>query len=206
VPGTLPAPPGYSAPRRVHAKHWGCAEATGCGRVDGVGYDPRPRSIQAAIQEWAGQSRTHSRRSMRRWRTTGRRPRDQGRPRLAAGQRVSARIRHAPQAARFIEVPRAQQSGDLALRICRAALRADVRRRATLDVAELGPLVQDLDALYINFISGRDDLATAQLLRRGFPGRVCGSAQSSSARNRTACVCRAPCPGTAWFGCFNVCS
>lgn len=35
---------------------------------------------------------------------------------------------------------------------------------------ELGPLIRDLDALYLNFISGFElDLATARLLRRGFP-------------------------------------
>ena len=36
---------------------------------------------------------------------------------------------------------------------------------------ELGPMVRDLDALYVNFISGFEmDLATAQLLRHGFGG------------------------------------
>ncbi len=38
---------------------------------------------------------------------------------------------------------------------------------------ELGPLVADLDALYINFISGFEMcLGTAQALRRGFAGPI----------------------------------
>jgi pfkB family carbohydrate kinase len=38
---------------------------------------------------------------------------------------------------------------------------------------ELGPLVGDLDALYINFISGWElDLPTARLLRQGFPRMI----------------------------------
>jgi len=38
---------------------------------------------------------------------------------------------------------------------------------------ELGPMVEDLDALYINFISGFElDLQTAQLLSHGFPGPI----------------------------------
>lgn len=38
---------------------------------------------------------------------------------------------------------------------------------------ELGPLIDDLDALYVNFISGFEmDLATAELLRTGFGGPI----------------------------------
>jgi hypothetical protein len=39
--------------------------------------------------------------------------------------------------------------------------------------AELGPMVRDLDALYLNFISGFElTLGTAQALRQGFPGPI----------------------------------
>ncbi|HXG43374.1 MAG TPA: carbohydrate kinase family protein [Gemmatimonadales bacterium] len=39
--------------------------------------------------------------------------------------------------------------------------------------AELGPMVRDLDALYINFISGFEmELGTARALRQGFPGPI----------------------------------
>ncbi|HEU5042139.1 MAG TPA: carbohydrate kinase family protein [Gemmatimonadales bacterium] len=39
--------------------------------------------------------------------------------------------------------------------------------------AELGPMVRDLDALYVNFISGFElALGTAQALRRGFDGPI----------------------------------
>lgn len=39
--------------------------------------------------------------------------------------------------------------------------------------AELGPMVRDLDALYVNFISGFElELGTAEALRRGFAGPI----------------------------------
>jgi hypothetical protein len=39
--------------------------------------------------------------------------------------------------------------------------------------AELGPMVRDLDALYLNFISGFElELGTAQALRQAFPGPI----------------------------------
>lgn len=39
--------------------------------------------------------------------------------------------------------------------------------------AELGPMVRDLDALYVNFISGFEmELGTAQALRQAFPGPI----------------------------------
>ncbi len=45
--------------------------------------------------------------------------------------------------------------------------------------AELGPMVADLDALYVNFITGFEcDLATAQALRRAFRGPLYGDLHS----------------------------
>src|SRR6266850_2789884 len=79
-------------------------------------------------------------------------------------------LRHLAPDARFIEVPEPNN---------RVTLRYESTERRCEQMSggvppwtwpELGPLVQDLDALYVNFISGFEmNLATAQLLRRGFP-------------------------------------
>ncbi|HEX4573791.1 MAG TPA: carbohydrate kinase family protein [Gemmatimonadales bacterium] len=72
---------------------------------------------------------------------------------------------------------------------------------------ELGPLVRDLDALYVNFISGYElDLATAAQLRRGFPGLIYADLHSLFL-GKTADGTRVPQPladPPAWFGCFDV--
>ncbi len=76
-------------------------------------------------------------------------------------------------AARFIEVP--VPNNRVVLRYASAERRAE---RLTGGVpswtwAALGPMVRDLDALYVNFISGFElDLATARQLRQGFPGPI----------------------------------
>jgi hypothetical protein len=75
--------------------------------------------------------------------------------------------------ARFIVVP--EPNNRVTLRYTSAQRRAE---RLSGGVppwtwAELGPLVTDLDALYLNFISGFElDLATARQLRVGFPGPI----------------------------------
>src|SRR3989442_4825037 len=72
---------------------------------------------------------------------------------------------------------------------------------------ELGPLVRDLDALYVNFISGYEmDLATAQLLRRGFPRFVYADLHSlflGKEADGTRVLQALP-DAPAWFGCFDV--
>ncbi len=73
--------------------------------------------------------------------------------------------------------------------------------------AELGPLVQDLDALYVNFISGFEmNLETAQLLRRGFPRFIYADLHSLFFGKEAdgLRVPRALPQAPAWFGCFNV--
>lgn len=72
---------------------------------------------------------------------------------------------------------------------------------------ELGPMVRDLDAIYLNFISGFElPLGTAQALRRGFAGPIWadfhsllfGTAHDGMRRLQ-------PLPAaTAWFACFDV--
>jgi hypothetical protein len=72
---------------------------------------------------------------------------------------------------------------------------------------ELGPMVQDLDALYINFISGYEmDLATAQHLRQGFP-RFRYADLHSLFLDKAADGMRVARPlpeAPAWFGCFDI--
>src|SRR5205809_2394482 len=73
--------------------------------------------------------------------------------------------------------------------------------------AELGPLVRDLDALYVNFISGFEmNLETAQLLRRGFPRFMYADLHSLFLGKEPdgMRVPRALPQAPAWFGCFNV--
>ena len=72
---------------------------------------------------------------------------------------------------------------------------------------ELGPLVRDLDALYVNFISGYEmDLATAQQLRRAFPGFLYADLHSLFLGKEPDGT-RVPQPlpnAPAWFACFDV--
>src|SRR5881396_741661 len=73
--------------------------------------------------------------------------------------------------------------------------------------AELGPLVQDIDALYINFISGFEmNLETAQLLRRGFSRFIYADLHSLflGKEPNGLRVLRTLPEAPAWFGCFNV--
>ena len=71
---------------------------------------------------------------------------------------------------------------------------------------ELGPHVTDLDALYVNFISGYElSLETAQLLRAGFP-RFLYADLHSLFLGKDPDGTRVPRPlpdAPAWFGCFD---
>jgi hypothetical protein len=72
---------------------------------------------------------------------------------------------------------------------------------------ELGPMVRDLDALYLNFISGFElTLGTAQALRRGFSGPIYVDLHSLLLGMQHDGV-RVPRPlqdAAAWLGCFDV--
>jgi pfkB family carbohydrate kinase len=72
---------------------------------------------------------------------------------------------------------------------------------------DLGPLVGDLDALYVNFISGFElSLETAQLLRRGFPRFIYADLHSlflGKEADGTRVIRPLP-QAPAWFGCFDV--
>src|SRR5205809_691972 len=116
-------------------------------------------------------------------------------------------IRHTSRGARFIELPEPNN---------RVTLRYESAERRCAQMSggvppwtwpELGPLVRDLDAVYINFISGFEmNLDTAQLLRRGFPGFLYADLHSLFLAKEPDGT-RAPSPvpqAPTWFGCFNV--
>jgi hypothetical protein len=71
---------------------------------------------------------------------------------------------------------------------------------------ELGPLVADLDALYVNFISGFEMcLGTAQALRRGFRGPIYADLHSLFlGMQGDGMRVLQPLPDApTWFGCFD---
>lgn len=116
-------------------------------------------------------------------------------------------LEHLPPGTRFVEVPVPNN---------RVTLRYYQRERRCEQMtggvppwtwAELGPQVQDLDALYVNFISGYElSLETAQLLRHGFP-RLLYADLHSLFLGKEPDGTRVPQPlpdASAWFGCFDL--
>ena len=72
--------------------------------------------------------------------------------------------------------------------------------------AELGPMVRDLDAIYLNFISGFEmTLGTAQALRRGFKGPIYADLHSLFlGMQQDGMRMLRPLPDAAeWLGCFD---
>ena len=73
--------------------------------------------------------------------------------------------------------------------------------------AELGPMVRDLDAIYLNFISGFElALGTAEALRQGFSGPIYADLHSLLLGMHGDGIRELrPLPDApSWFGCFNV--
>jgi hypothetical protein len=71
---------------------------------------------------------------------------------------------------------------------------------------ELGPMVMDLDAIYLNFISGFElTLGTAQALRQGFPGPIYADLHSLflGMHHDGIRVLQPLADPAAWFGCFD---
>jgi hypothetical protein len=130
-----------------------------------------------------------------------------GRDLAAKANQFLRGIRHTPRAARFLEVP--EPNNRVTLRYESAERRCEQMTGGVppWTWAELGPLVQDLDALYINFISGYEmNLETAQLLRRGFARFMYADLHSLflGKEPNGLRVARALPQAPAWFGCFNV--
>src|SRR5438477_6129068 len=108
---------------------------------------------------------------------------------------------------RFLEVP--QPNNRVTLRYESAERRCEQMSGGVPPWTwpELGPLVRDLDAVYVNFISGFEmNLDTAQLLRRGFPGFIYADLHSLFlAKEPDGTRVPSPLPqASMWFGCFDV--
>jgi len=72
---------------------------------------------------------------------------------------------------------------------------------------ELGPMVRDLDAIYLNFISGFElCLGTAQALRQGFAGPIYADLHSLFlGMQQDGMRVLQPLPNASdWFGCFDM--
>jgi hypothetical protein len=109
--------------------------------------------------------------------------------------------------ARFIEVP--DPNNRVTLRYQSLERRCEQMRGGVpaWTWPELGPLVTDLDALYVNFISGFEmSLETAQHLRRGFVRFIYSDLHSlflGKEPDGTRVLQALP-DAPEWFGCFDV--
>jgi len=116
-------------------------------------------------------------------------------------------LHHVAPGARFVEVP--APNNRVTLRYSQAERRCEQMSGGVPPWTwpELGPQVRDLDAVYVNFISGYElDLETAQLLRRGF-SRFLYADLHSLFLGKEPDGTRVPQPlpdAPAWFGCFDV--
>lgn len=129
-----------------------------------------------------------------------------GRDLADPAERFLRSLHHVAPGARFVLVPEANN---------RVTLRYETReRRCELmsggvpawTWAELGPMVRDLDALYVNFISGFEmTLDTARMLRRGFTKFIYADLHSLFlAKAADGLRTLRPLPdGPGWFGCFD---
>ena len=82
-------------------------------------------------------------------------------------------LEHFPPHARFIEVPVANNMVELRYQSAERRCERMAGGVPGWNWAELGPMVQDLDALYVNFISGFEMCRwTAKNLRQGFRGPI----------------------------------
>ena len=130
-----------------------------------------------------------------------------GRDLAAKANEFLRTLRHAPHAARFVEVP--EPNNRVTLRYESADRRCEQMAGGVSPWTwtELGPLVRDLDALYVNFISGYElNLETAQLLRRGFSKTIYADLHSLFlGKEPNGMRVARPLPeASAWFGSFNI--
>lgn len=115
-------------------------------------------------------------------------------------------LSHRPSTARFIEVP--QPNNRVTLRYRSAERRSEQLTGGVPPWTwlELGPLVRDLDALYVNFISGFEcPLETAQQLRQGFQGPIYADLHSLllGVTHRGYRVPQALPDADSWLTCFD---
>ena len=129
-----------------------------------------------------------------------------GQDRARQAAEFAGGLRHWAPGARFVEVPALNNA---------VHLRYDQVERRCERMAggvpgwtwpELGPMVRDLDGLYVNFISGYEMcLGTAQALRAGFRGPIYADLHSLffGMRHDGIRVLRPLPDAPSWFGCFD---
>lgn len=130
-----------------------------------------------------------------------------GRDFAPEANRFLAQLTRRSAAARFIEVPEPNN---------RVTLRYESQERRVEQLTggvpgwswpELGPLVRDLDAIYVNLISGMElDLGTARHLRHGFAGPIYADLHSLllGVGQHGRRVPRQLPEAGEWFACFDV--
>ncbi len=129
-----------------------------------------------------------------------------GRDLAARANQFLGSLQHVAPGARFLEVP--APNNRVTLRYYQLERRCEQMSGGVPPWTwpELGPQVRDLDALYVNFISGYElDLETAQVLRHGFP-RFLYADLHSLFLGKEPDGTRVPQPlpnAPAWFGCFD---
>jgi hypothetical protein len=129
-----------------------------------------------------------------------------GRDLAPRAQDFLATLERAAPGARFIEVP--VPNNRVTLHYQSAERRCE-RMSGGVPAwtwAELGPLVRDLDALYVNFISGFEMcLGTAEALRRGFSGPIFADLHSLflGMQHDGMRVLRPLPDAPSWFRCFD---
>ena len=129
-----------------------------------------------------------------------------GRDLIQEADRFLGTLEHRHPAARFLEVP--TPNNRVVLRYQSTERRCERMAGGVpgWTWAELGPLVRDLDALYVNFISGFEMcLGTASALRDGFGGPIYGDLHSLLlGMGRDGIRMLAPLPDAShWYRCFN---
>jgi hypothetical protein len=122
-------------------------------------------------------------------------------------QRFLGSLRHRAPGARFLEVPVPNNRVVLYYQSAERRCERMAGGVPAWNWAELGPMVQDLDALYVNFLSGYEMcLGTAEALRRGFNGPIYGDLHSLLLGVHGDGV-RIPKPlpnAESWFRCFDL--
>lgn len=125
-----------------------------------------------------------------------------GRDRAAEARRLLETVRHRAPSARFVECD--APTTEVLLHYTGGERRCGGRRGGTpaWQWAELGPMVADLDALYLNFSTGEElDRLTALQLRHAFAGPIYADLHSLVVADASHPL--AP-DQPSWFRCFDV--